>query len=1033
MLLFAPDPNLVQALPYVLDFSSPQTGYEDTANAGTGFTRVQANSTGNAYQPSLISLDTSSGVLRLTTSGSARQGTNLDAANSLVNGLGVAFDASSTAFAVTTTLVGPLTYLSAVQEQAGIMFGPDQDNYVKLVAVYENGRGRLEFSDEQSSEGTISHTLADPTSTVIGPFGLIGTLELRLVCDPTSGIIQPQFAFNGNAFQNLSGRLTLTGAKKAAFFSSNAAGSILAIQNNTGPAVTYTFDDFSIQSGTAYSFSPSVSAVSPANGSTNVAIDSTIAATFVLPTAGTEIDPTSLSSSSVKLVRSSDNQPVTADLSIADNQIIINPAGTLQHSTQYTLSITNALEATDGIGFVPFSSTFTTDAAQTVSTITLSDSRLLFNAVRNTSSPTQSLVITNAGTSVQTLSAGGIAISGADAGQFSYTSSSAFPVTLNPGDTLALNVKYTAPSGTALGLKSATLTVTTQDMSTTPVSLSVRALATSGTGGTNEPSLQRILDLYQIPVIVGDSNPDDTFIDTPPVTPNDEILAPRLVRANAGLPVSIEPIAAMAVNTEPATFLGYYEPGSPQTRTILWSIPKADAQSVHPSITGTTTFNPTGAFSLLSIWPTFTNTDGSTREVYSEDSLNTWDPNVQRKVRFYPLKNADGSVVANAYVVGVEEFTSGYDSNDVVFIIRNVTPAPAGPELGLSNLDGTPFADRLVFSRVQNLNTTTPNVVHDVSHLRISNTGSGNLTISSIGVTGPWTISGTYPATIAAGASLDVNVTFVATSGGLRTGSVSIHSNDADEPTKTVALSGFWQQYSEATPGGTSVEPTLPQIISIFGYTTKITNTGQTLSGGGRVAAVGDEVLSTYWKRATASLPITVRQLAAYHTQGSSAVIRYYTKGSPSSKTAIFTHSGSDAQSLLPRSTASGNPLAFARFSTNNTIGFYVDGESSDDTLNVQEQPGGGYGHHLRFYPAKDRSGNVMANTYIMGMDYNGINYDYNDNMYLITNIAPEGATPVGLLAAAAVQGTFSRTPIKLKGLDRQSVAELVDSVSSSN
>lgn len=31
----------------------------------------------------------------------------------------------------------------------------------------------------------------------------------------------------------------------------------------------------------------------------------------------------------------------------------------------------------------------------------------------------------------------------------------------------------------------------------------------------------------------------------------------------------------------------------------------------------------------------------------------------------------------------------------------------------------------------------------------------------------------------------------------------------------------------------------------------------------------------------------------------------------------------------------------------------------------------------------------VIPNAYIMAMDYAGINYDYNDNVYLITNIKP--------------------------------------------
>ena len=37
--------------------------------------------------------------------------------------------------------------------------------------------------------------------------------------------------------------------------------------------------------------------------------------------------------------------------------------------------------------------------------------------------------------------------------------------------------------------------------------------------------------------------------------------------------------------------------------------------------------------------------NGQQRIAYSEDSLNSWDLNVPRKIRFFPLRNSDGSIV----------------------------------------------------------------------------------------------------------------------------------------------------------------------------------------------------------------------------------------------------------------------------------------------------------------------------------------------------------------------------------------------------
>ena len=41
-------------------------------------------------------------------------------------------------------------------------------------------------------------------------------------------------------------------------------------------------------------------------------------------------------------------------------------------------------------------------------------------------------------------------------------------------------------------------------------------------------------------------------------------------------------------------------------------------------------------------------------------------------------------------------------------------------------------------------------------------------------------------------------------------------------------------------------------------------------------------------------------------------------------------------------------------------------------------------------FAAIDRGGEPIDNTYLMVMDYSGINYDYNDNVYLVSNVSPE-------------------------------------------
>ena len=57
--------------------------------------------------------------------------------------------------------------------------------------------------------------------------------------------------------------------------------------------------------------------------------------------------------------------------------------------------------------------------------------------------------------------------------------------------------------------------------------------------------------------------------------------------------------------------------------------------------------------------------------------------------------------------------TLQYDSNDVVAIIRNVTPQASGPTIGIVNHGGLPFSDRVIFNRIQNQDPTLGDIFHD--------------------------------------------------------------------------------------------------------------------------------------------------------------------------------------------------------------------------------------------------------------------------------------------------------------------------------
>ncbi len=357
-------------------------------------------------------------------------------------------------------------------------------------------------------------------------------------------------------------------------------------------------------------------------------------------------------------------------------------------------------------------------------------------------------------------------------------------------------------------------------------------------------------------------------------------------------------------------------------------------------------------------------------------------------------------------------------------------------EIELENNDGVPFADRLTMNRIQTPQTGTTckdaaacdpvtgpfypaNVVHDVSTLLIRNTGTEPLNVTGLAVTGPFALvnNQTLPALIAVNGVLQVPVRFnaatIGSNGGLWAGTLTVSSDDADEPALPVELAGFWQSVSEGNQ-----EPDVAELAKLFGYGTTITANGVPLNENGLVHASGDEVLSPYWVRANSATPVTVRQLAAFHTQGNTATFRWHTKGS-NTTTNLITHAGVEGQSILPHRNGSSTLAADGSFAPPSVFGLNLDGEWSDPTKNNQTADtangcAGPCGHHVRAWVARDRAGAVIPNTWLVGMDYSGINYDYNDNLYLITNMKPElavdPATPAPLPGAASLKLGFDTT-----------------------
>ena len=220
--LLAGDFNAGAALPYTLDFNRSRDGVLDRDGSGTGFTWVQPNRDGTELDHTKMDLKIGVGILRLYSTGN-----NFEASNTLRNALTVRYAASSRPWVISARINGPIPQIDADGEQGGIIFGPDQDNYVKLVVTKTPQGQGLQFLDEQIFKTGYRHQLPQ-TITGIGSFDSIQTLDLYMSGDPDTGVVRALYRVNSGPVIELANALTLTGDKKGAFFSSAGFAGVMA-------------------------------------------------------------------------------------------------------------------------------------------------------------------------------------------------------------------------------------------------------------------------------------------------------------------------------------------------------------------------------------------------------------------------------------------------------------------------------------------------------------------------------------------------------------------------------------------------------------------------------------------------------------------------------------------------------------------------------------------------------------------------------------------------------------------------------------
>ena len=296
--------------------------------------------------------------------------------------------------------------------------------------------------------------------------------------------------------------------------------------------------------------------------------------------------------------------------------------------------------------------------------------------------------------------------------------------------------------------------------------------------------------------------------------------------------------------------------------------------------------------------------------------------------------------------------------------------------------------NRLVFSTVGWVDRAAKTVI-------VKNTGTQTLNVTGFTFSGPQgnafqLASGQVSNfTLAAGASRTVNVVFKPVQLDINRGTLTILSNDSTKPAATVALGGI----NPITYEG-DYEPSVQQIIDTFGLTTNagIAGTPYVNSVGTTSAPRGDEVSSSYWSRLDTTKPVNLYPMAHYsgRTTGTTGPFGWFAKGTSTKSQLFYFQGGSDVsggenQRITPKIAGT------TTFTPAGSFGLWDGYTSWSDASKNSEQT-----FNYRFYPAKDANGQVIAGTYVVGVDTGTKsaqykNWDYQDQVFLLTNVKPAG------------------------------------------
>ncbi|MEO1652582.1 MAG: putative Ig domain-containing protein, partial [Bacteroidota bacterium] len=456
----------------------------------------------------------------------------------------------------------------------------------------------------------------------------------------------------------------------------------------------------------------------------------------------------------------------------------------------------------------------------------------------------------------------------------------------------------------------------------------------------------------------------------------------------------------------PITAYGWYEEGKSNQLQEVGTIDNSNDRTLNVTTQGGTSFDPGSvSFGLYTRWPVFDN-----RLVFTEDELNTFNPDNNHHVRIYPIPNEP-----NAYLIGVEEFTRGYDFQDIVYVVRNVEPVD-GAVIALENMTkipglsyGFPADDFYAFSNID------PQFVgyhqfKDKNTIRISNSGITPLVINQINISDLnfFTLpnNDVLPISIAPGAFYDLEVQFVDNSGdkGIKTATIELVSNAQNTPNLVATLSGG---HSDQPEGGNELSP--QQVMNTFGFLTNTNGlpdsdypTPEEVAAG----IHGDIVVSEYFVQADPSQPVVAFRLANYNARNSPTVKLIDANGSTVGGITFRTDPDWH-NTILPLDLEGGKISSDFANTINVPFRISMAGYTTSGRNGINANTGLPNDLGVRVYKVIDRDGNIIPNHYIAIHDYVGggcvattgeASCDWNDNIAYLVNVRPQALPSASLI-----------------------------------